>query len=42
MAANLTGESTILQDKYRRPLVTTEVLSDVYKMAELNDAHGTA
>lgn len=34
-----TGESVKLQDKYRGPLVVTEVLpSDVYRVAELNPA----
>jgi len=36
-APNSTGESTKLQDKYRGPLVVTEVLSsDVYRVAELD------
>jgi len=41
-APKSTGESTKLQDKYRGPLVVTEVLSsDVYRVTELNATRGS-
>lgn len=41
-APNCTGESTKMQDKYRGPLVVTEVLSsDVYRVTELNTTKGS-
>uniref|UniRef100_A0A2S2NVX6 RNA-directed DNA polymerase n=1 Tax=Schizaphis graminum TaxID=13262 RepID=A0A2S2NVX6_SCHGA len=41
-APNCTGESTKMQDRYKRPLVVTEVLSsDVYSVTELDTTKGS-